>query len=112
MPEVIPNLWPDEFKIEVQTPYAILRTQDNLLSKVTKGILIGDVETEASKDLVQHRLVVIAPAYNGYRHTLVVTRHDSDLPYPAEVRAQAVEKKVERQNPMMPGSLGVYYDSV
>jgi hypothetical protein len=80
MLDTIPNLWPEQFKIDVQTPYTILRVQAELLSKVTRGILQGDVETESSKEKVQNRLVVIAPAYNGYRHTLVVALHHPDLP--------------------------------
>lgn len=94
MPDTIPNLWPPEFKIDVQTPYTILQVQAGLLGKVTRGILKGDVETETSKEQVQHRLVIIAPAYKGYRHTLIVTVHNNDLPYPAEVRADPLAKRV------------------
>ena len=77
MAESIPSLWPGEFKIDVQTPLTILRVQAGLLGKLTRGILQGEVETETSEEKVQHRLVVIAPAYNGYRHTLVVASHGS-----------------------------------
>lgn len=87
MPDTIPNLWPEEFNVDVQTPYAILRVQAELLGKMTRGILEGAVETEATNKIVQHRLVVIAPACNGYRHTLVVAIHQLDLPYPVQVQA-------------------------
>lgn len=90
MPDVLPNLWPDEFKIDVQTPLVILRAQANYLSKVTRGILQGTVETEAADDLVQHRLVVVAPAFNAYRHTLIAALHSKDLAYPVEIRAEAL----------------------
>src|SRR5438874_364554 len=106
MPDTIPNLWPEQFKVDVQTPYTILRVQAGLLSKVTRGILEGDVETEASDEKVQHRLVVIAPAYNRYRHTLVVALHDPDLPYPAEVRAEALAKKVKREEGVLADPFG------
>ena len=96
MPETIPNLWPHEFKIDVQTPLTILRVQANLLSKVTRGILEGVVETETSNERVQHRLVIVAPAYNGYRHTLFAVLHNPILPYPAEVRARVLAEEVER----------------
>jgi len=52
MPDTIPNLWPEQFKVDVQTPYTILRVQANLLDKVTRGILVGEVETENSKERV------------------------------------------------------------
>ena len=38
--------------------------------------------------MTQHRLVVVAPACNGYRHTLITVIHSTDLPYPAEVQAE------------------------
>ena len=55
------------------------------------------VETEAAKEQVQHRLVIIAPAYNGYRHTVLTAIHNRHLAYPAEVRAKslAVQKEVQ-----------------
>lgn len=85
MADSIPSLWPEEFKLDVQTPLTILRVQAGLLSKLTRGILQGEVETEESQDRVQHRLVVVAPACDGYRHTLLVASHDKQLPYPARV---------------------------
>jgi hypothetical protein len=98
MPDTIPNLWPEQFKIDVQSPVAILRVQAVAPSKVTRGILEGTVETESVKELVQHRLVVVAPAYNGYRHTLISVLHNPNLPYPAEVRAEGLAEEVARRN--------------
>jgi hypothetical protein len=102
MPDTIPILWPNEFKVDVQTPYSILRVQADSLGKVTRGILQGDVETETSNEQVQHRLVVVAPAYHSYRHTLIVVRHGIHLPYPAEVRAEVLAKK-EKRDSGLPG---------
>jgi hypothetical protein len=95
MSDSIPNLWPKEFKVDVQTPYTILKVQAGYLGQVTRGILEAEVETESSPNRVQHRLVVIAPAWKGYRHTLVTAIHDPNLPYPAEVRAEALARPVE-----------------
>jgi hypothetical protein len=92
MSTAIPNLWPEEIRVDVQTPYAILRGQANLLHDLTKGILEGDVVTETTKDDVQHRLVIVAPMYNGYRHTLIIAAHKRDFPYPTEVRAVGLGK--------------------
>lgn len=105
MSESIPNLWPTDFKIDVQSPFAILQVQAGLLSKVTRGILEGTVESETSKDTVQHRLVVVAPAYGSYRHTLVVVRHNKDLPYPSEVRAACL---AEKKRIKVPTALGLF----
>ena len=86
----------------MQTPLTILRVQANLLGKVTRGILEGVEETELSTEKVQHRLVVIAPAYNGYRLTLVAALHNPDLPYPAEVRAKSLEELDQFHRPVYP----------
>ncbi len=94
MIDTIPNLWPDSFKVDVQTPYSILRAQAELLGNVTRGILKGAVETEEGKERIQHRLVVIAPAYNGYRHTLITASHHTHFPYPTEVRAESLAERV------------------
>ena len=90
MPTTIPNLWPEQYKVSVQSPLTILRVQAGLLRKMTSGILEGDVETEATKERQQHRLVVIAPAYDNYRHTLITAVHGK-LAYPAEVKADGLE---------------------
>ncbi len=110
MPDTIPNLWPKEIKIDVQTPYTILKVQAGLLGKVTRGILEGAVETETAQDKVQHRLVIVAPAYHSYRHTLVAALHHPDLPYPAEVRAEALAKRerVQREGTLRVMEPAVY----
>lgn len=104
MSSTIPNLWPEQFNVEVQTPYTILKVQAGLLGKVTRGILEGVVETETAKETVQHRLVVIAPAVDSYRHTLIVAKHKIRLPYPSEVVAEALGKSVEHKLPGRPNS--------
>jgi len=87
MPETIPNLWPDDFKVDVRSPYSILKVQAEQLGRATRGILRGEVESETNQKDVQHRLVVVAPAYNNYRQTLVAAIHNAKLPYPTEIRA-------------------------
>ena len=109
MPDTIPNLWPEQIKVNIQSPYAILRVQAGLLGKLTRGILQGAVEKETVKDKQQHRLVVIAPAYNSYRHTLLTVLHDPALPYPAEVRAEALAERVPQDRfPWRPASSREY----
>jgi hypothetical protein len=91
MADEIPDLWPDEFKVDVQTPVTVLRVQAQALARKTRGILKAEVETEVwQKDYSQHRFVVIAPAVNGLRQTLVTVRNEKDLPYPATVYSPAI----------------------
>ncbi len=98
MTDTIPNLWPEDFKVDVQSPYSILQVQAGLLGKMTRGILQGTVETETTKERLQNRLVVIAPAYNGYRHTLITALQHPKLPYPVEVRAEGLETRQKRED--------------
>ena len=56
MAEKTENLWPSEFKIDVQSPLTILRAQAEQLGRLTRGILNGSVESEESGNDIQHRL--------------------------------------------------------
>ncbi len=87
---------------------------NDLRTLVTSAVVERDIDilllTESRvKDRVQHRLVIIAPAYNGYRYTLITALHHPDFFYPAEVRANALAKKVRREEPFIPR---VLYDTV
>ena len=84
------SLWPASIKIDAQSPVSILRTQANLLTKITKGILKGEVETERGENKIQHRLIVIAPSLDNYRQTLLVAIHEVGLPYPVELRSNSL----------------------
>jgi hypothetical protein len=110
MLNTIPNLWPTNVRTEVQTPYTILRVQAELLSKVTKGILQGAVETDVVKEKTQHQLVVVAPRYNSYRVTLLKAVHDPNLPYPTRIEAAALAKKTlsEGKLPGFPQQVAEY----
>ncbi len=85
------SLWPEAIKQKVLQPYTILRRQADLLGQVTHGVLKGVVETERDGGTVQHRLVVVAPSWNGYRETLLTLIHSAALPYPTEVQASALK---------------------
>lgn len=97
MANTIPTLWPESFNVDVLTPLVILKAQAAELSRVTHGILTAEVESENDKENVQHRLVVIAPKYRHYRHTLLAVIHNLHLVYPAEVKATALGRKVKQE---------------
>jgi hypothetical protein len=107
MTEIL-NLWPKNFKVDVQSPVAILRSQASLLSQVTRGVLHANVETETTDKGVQHRLVIVAPAYNQYRHVLLVARHDARLPYPTTVVNDALAERVRREPNVLSLGLPTY----
>lgn len=85
MTNTVESLWPDEIRVDVRTPVAMLRVQAGLLAQHTKGLLEGAVETVQVNELVRHQLVVIARGCRGYRHTLLALTHDTRSPYPVTV---------------------------
>ena len=88
MTVAIPDLWPDDIRVDVVAPIAILRAQEGLLSKRTQGILQAKLVTSESKVLVEHSLYLIAPALNYYRVSLLSATHDRKMVYPVTVTAQ------------------------
>ena len=42
-------------------------------------------------------MVIVAPTYNGYRHTLITAIQGSKLPFPVEVRAEALGREEKRE---------------
>ncbi|MBX9679101.1 MAG: hypothetical protein K2X38_10090 [Gemmataceae bacterium] len=95
MTSTIPVLWPEDIKVDVQTPLSILRVQAENLGRLTRGVLQGEVESEEGDVYFQHRLVVVAPAYGGYRHTILVALHKFHMPYPCEVRSESLSYEGE-----------------
>jgi hypothetical protein len=87
MPDVLASLWPDDIKVNVQPPIAILRTQATEIGKITKGILKGEVSTTTGvDDFVTHRLDLVAPALGGRRVGVLNATHRSDI-YPVVIEA-------------------------
>lgn len=84
MSSKIPNLWPTEaVSFETLSPVAILRVQAENLTRMTHGLLQGEVlTTNVSQKTVRHHLEIVAPALNGYRHQLLTVKHDKNLVYP------------------------------
>ena len=91
MADTIPSLWPEDIKPTVATPLAILRTQANALSQVTRGILQGRVTSVKAEARIEHQLSVLAPALD-YEHQIASVAHGKDLPYPATVCADCYDR--------------------
>jgi len=86
------SLWPESIRADVETPYAILRTQAATLHALTSGVLEGTVEaTRLDSPDISLRLSVHAPALN-YKHLILSVKHQKTLPYPATVRAECFEE--------------------
>jgi len=95
MPAEIPTLWPtEEISVPVVTPLAILRTQASSLSRLTRGLVEGEVvtvTTDTERDrLVQHQLEIVAPALGGYRRRLLSITHAYGEVYPVTVQDEVV----------------------
>ncbi len=92
MTTTIPDLWPDDIRVDVLAPLVILRTQESNLRRRTQGILEGHVSTVEDNGLIYHKLDVFAPAL-GYSRTVLAAKHGHDSPYPVTVISQAFVSK-------------------
>ena len=89
----IPNLWPEEtVSVAAVSPLAILRIQAENLTRMTQGLLQGDIVTSSYTTRVQHSFDIVAPALNGYRHRILTITHDQSLIYPVFFSADEVEE--------------------
>lgn len=70
----------------VRTPAVILREQANQLTELTKGLLEGVVISQKSKSTLpfSSRLLIVAPALDGYKFVVMEAYHDLML-YPVIV---------------------------
>ncbi|MFO0799570.1 MAG: hypothetical protein U0804_19035 [Gemmataceae bacterium] len=96
MPDAFASDWPDDIKVDVLPPVAILRARASEIGRITKGILKGEVSTTTGAgDMVSHRLDLVAPALNGRRYGVLNAIHRADL-YPVLVEAECFKPPVSR----------------
>jgi hypothetical protein len=93
MTPTIPDLWPEDIKVNVLPPIAVLKAQESLLSRRTQGMLQAKLTTTETDKLVQHQLDLIAPGLNFYRERLLTATHDREMLYPVTVTAEAFAPK-------------------
>jgi hypothetical protein len=93
MATTIPDLWPDDIKVEVLPPLAILKAQEGLLARKTQGKLQAKLTRTESERLVQYQLDLIAPSLNFYRELLLSARHKRGRYYPVDVTAECLTPK-------------------
>src|ERR1700733_15750752 len=90
----ITNLWPDDLRVDALSPVAILRIQAAKLEELTNGLLEGKVAVlEEENGDVQIAFDVIAPALGGYRHRILVARHDPQFVYLVTVEAEGLQSR-------------------
>ncbi|MGH7171820.1 MAG: hypothetical protein ACRELG_16205 [Gemmataceae bacterium] len=87
MPDLIPDLWPEDVQpLTVLTPLAILRFQAGQLRQRTNGLLEAEVQSSERVDSrMQHSFDLIAPALNRYRYRLFTVDHEQQMVYPVRV---------------------------
>ena len=91
MTKTIPDLWPDDIRVDVRTPLAILKTQASLLSSKTRGLLIAELltTTTSTKQWIQYQLDIVAVPLKHYRVSILTARHRIDEVYPVTVHSRA-----------------------
>jgi|SRR5665213_649051 len=86
MTQTIPDLWPAEIDIEVQSPAAILRRQASQLRVRTKDALEGELKAEVLHDgRILYDFLIVAPALDGYTHSLFLASNDKLQIYPVTI---------------------------
>src|SRR5438477_454919 len=93
MPTTIPDLWPDDIKVNVLSPVAILKVQEGLLARKTQGKLQAKLTCAESDRLVQYQLDLIAPILNFYRERLLSATYERGRYYPAMVKSECFPRK-------------------
>jgi hypothetical protein len=93
MATTIPDLWPEDIKVEVLPPIAILKVQEELLARKTKGLLQAKVSTVETDKLVQHQLDLIAPNLHFYRERILSAMHEREMLYPVSVTADVLARR-------------------
>jgi hypothetical protein len=89
------DLWPEDFgKIGETPPGTILREQAQALSRKTKGLLEGLVNTsnESDRGFLQQFFLVV-PLLDNYTYCLLLVRHPLQL-YPVELTVAPTKKTV------------------
>ena len=87
MPTINEDLWPKLELGKAATPLSILREQAGLLTKRTRGVLTGEVETWTSGGKVGFAFNIVVPSLGGYKYTLFLMHYFPTQPtgYPVFV---------------------------
>jgi hypothetical protein len=80
----IEDFWPELAPALVVTPASILKTQATALSRKTIGLLQGEVRTWANEGNIYHQFVVVVPALENYRYSILRIHHGAPV-YPVYV---------------------------
>jgi hypothetical protein len=89
MAENSESMWPEEIRPSVQSPYSILATQADALTKQTGGVLVGKVTGGGTENnLVLLSLSMVVPTLGDFTQHIMTVRHKAGMPYPAVVDAE------------------------
>src|SRR3954447_19237680 len=95
----MPDLWPDEFgSLDVTPPIVILKEQAELITKKTKGDVVGQVATGKNPSGLYHDFFLVAPFLDNYTYRLFAVVHPISL-YPLEIVADVLDKRIRCQSP-------------
>ncbi len=112
----IPDLWPEDIRVDVIDPIAILRVQEAALTNKTHGLLRAEVRSFEKKEqdkeygaAITHNFDLIAPALGEYRVTLLRAIHSTALIYPVLVQSRVFDPDFKIKNVDVPniGGIGV-----
>jgi hypothetical protein len=90
MPTDVLSLWSPQIRPTIQSPWAILHSQAEALTKQTNGLLVGRVKKSSPGDGKRESLSleIVVPALDLYYQRVLVIEHNQGMPYPALVDAE------------------------
>lgn len=72
MPTIFKDLWSDiDFDFETETPVGLLKSQVNVLSQKTYGLLKGELSTYTENNVIYNTFYIVAPRLDYYRFALM-----------------------------------------
>jgi hypothetical protein len=106
------DLWGDIPDVtSVRTPHAILAEQAEVLTRKTKGLLVGRVSRAPSGPQFQSVLSIVAPALNNYSYVVLAITHPISM-YPLNLSNAGTGQTFSLQNEAeLLGKLGEFLSS-
>jgi hypothetical protein len=88
MSDLARDLWPDDIGVsDLISPIAILKDQASVLAQKTKGLVEGNVTSQAQDTTFYLYFDIVAPAMGNYRYRLITVIHPVEF-YPLRIQAE------------------------
>jgi hypothetical protein len=89
MATTVRSLWSDQIRPNILSPWTILKSQADALTKQTNGVLVGQLsERGGDNNACLLALDITVPGLGDYRQRVLVATYDRDRFYPVTLDAE------------------------